>query len=767
MKQHKTHTHVRFCRMTVTRFCLLAGLQLFAGCSMLQTEKPVTELASLQNQRSVGEILALQDLEHIDTLIKLDNRWLARQFESVIQTQTTPSKTYNFRKVKTFFKNQIISLEIIVDIKDEEGSAINAVLWGDILLKYRGHGLEWHPRFNQIQITSKNFTFAGVSHTQTTEELSQALLQYLNTDITQAVVESNKNTIPLNPVPLGEIQVGVSLPGFAESSAQSTQSLKGMFMVAGSVVLVDSSTTSVALDLAFIPDLSICPADVTVPVAEFVRDVKSREPVGIARNIQSTADVSYFYSVIAGAKRPLTILHYWFADGLPLTVEELSVGPSESWRTWSAKGGAKGNDASRWEVLVVEKESGCILASKSIRVRVPEPAVEMGNPSQAKKSFNQLKNVFNLRTAGFSIVDDKPGIALIEVRRPFLREVLQASLEDLNIDAEFSEFTSSVLEYSAHLNAFDTEDVICEYRDCPPAPVCKTSVTQCKRLRDSRDCSSCQFRNPLNNRCVSEAIDPLCEAARNRQNTRYDNERAACINRAEKTKQVCDRLNAQALKSCQIESGFEESACESVKASLGSLNQEIPLADVSARTEASGQLSASFSNFLIEGDLERLQLDVSVYSMLQLDGNLNFTASINSQPLDKCITAWSAPFKSRFAGTSVVNNFVSNFEQDSNMLTAQWSGFGLTIDTRPSPLESVFVDNPSLLANCKIGLTVNKVEQAIAGDDAAFFRGDTDLMIQALPTRIYLGPATIRFGNMVYSGQARLSDRHLQYDIRE
>jgi hypothetical protein len=101
------------------------------------------------------------------------------------------------------------------------------------------------------------------------------------------------------------------------------------------------------------------------------------------------------------------------------------------------------------------------------------------------------------------------------------------------------------------------------------------------------------------------------------------------------------------------------------------------------------------------------------------------------------------------------------------MLTASWSGFGITIDTQPSPLESMFVNNPQLLANCNIGLTVSKVEQAINDDDAAFFRGKTDLIIHPLPTKIHLAPASIVFGNMVYSTNARLSSQHLKYDIRE
>ena len=745
---------------------MVVGLVLMAGCSVLQTEKPVTELASLQYQRTASETLALQELQDIDTLIRLDNRWLAKQFEMVLVSQATLGDSHVFRKFKAEFISQIIRLESIVDINDDMGNTISATLFGDVVLKYRGEALEWHPRFSQVQVTSKDFTFANVSYTQADPEFTRSILQNLNTDLAQAVVENGMNRIPLNPVPLGEIQVGASLPGFVESTASNTQSLRGVFMVAGSAVLVDSSSTSIALDLSFIPDLSTCPADVTVSRAEFVRDVESREPVGVANHMDSTTDVRYFYSEIAGAKRPLTIIHYWFANGLPVTAEELPVGPSERWRTWSAK--AKTDDhTTRWEVMVVEKESGCILTSKAIRTPEPRPLDKKVNEVQAEKIFTELKSTFNHRVSGFSILDDKPGIALIEINRPYLKEVLQASLSDLNIEAEFDEFTSPVLQYSAQLHAVDTDEIICEYRDCPAAPLCKANLTQCKRLRDSRDCSSCQFRNPLNNRCISEAIDPMCEAARIRQNVRYDIERAACISTAENAKQECDNLNIQALRSCQIESGFEESACETVKAGLKAYDQENPVAEVSARANASGRLSANFSNFLIEGDLERLKLDVSLNSVLQLDGKLDFKPASDIQPLDKCIAAWSAPFESRFAIISRFKNLLSNFQQGQDILTAEWSGFGITIESQPSPLESVFVNNPKLLANCNIGLTVQKVEQAITGDDEAFFRGDVNLVLQALPTKIHLAPATIQFGKVVHSAQANLSARHLRYDIRE
>jgi len=737
------------------------------GCSLLQQSiEPVSERASTQNQRTESAALALQKLDELDTLIKLNNEWLANEFNSSLKKQAVSTGYFNFRKLKLNFGDQLVSLQATVDINDQQGNVISASVAGDIMLVYSDHRLEWKPSFTQLQINSKDFKFEDGIYAEAVPELTQDVLQDLNTDIAEILIESGNNSISLNPVPLGEVQVGALLPGFSDLPARHTQALRGMFMVVGNAILIEKPVTSIALDLAFIPDLSTCPADVTVSRALFTSDIESREPVGIARDMNNDTDVRYFYTEIAGAEQPLTVIHYWFADGLPIAVEELAVGPSERWRTWSDKGSTS-IDAKRWEVLVVEKETGCILHSQSMDAPEPEITIKPVDQEQARQVFTAFQEEFNNRTIGFSTHTAELKIALVGVRRPFLREVLQASLADLSMDAKFDGSSLSELQFAARLQPFETGDIACEQRSCPPPDACKANLSQCKRFRDTRDCSSCLFRNPLNNRCVKEAVDPLCEASRSRQNAKYDAGRAACISNAEAAKQECDRLNAQALRSCQIETGFEDSVCESIKSSMKSLSQGTPLAHVSAQTQARGQLSANFSNFRIEGDLSGLKLDMLLKSDLQLDGDLNFSPGDIARPLANCIVAWSTPFKNRFVNTPAVNNMLSNFEQRHSTLVANWSGFGLTIDTKPSPLESAFVGNPQLLANCGIGLTVKKVEQAFTGDDAEFFRGQMELEIQPLPTKIHLAPATIKLGGNIYSAEADLSSSHLRYDIGE
>jgi hypothetical protein len=741
--------------------------QLMVGCGLLpQNIEPVNERASIQNQRIESAALALQKLDELDTLIKLDNKWLADEFSSRLKKQAASVGHFNFRKLKLDFGGQLISLQATVDINDQQGNIISASVAGDITLVYSANLLKWQPDFTQLQISSKDFKFEDGVYAEAVPELTHYVLQTLNTDVAAVLIESGDNSISLNPVPLGEIQVGASLPGFSVLPARHTQALRGMFMVVGNTILIEKTATSIALDLAFIPDLSACPADVTVSRALFTSDVESREPVGIARDMNNGTDVRYFYTEISGAEQPLTIIHYWFADGLPMAVEELEVGPSERWRTWSGNG-STGNDAKRWEVLVVEKETGCILHSQSIRAPEPETAITPVDKEQARLAFAAFQEKFNDRTSQFSIQEAELKIAQVVVRRPFLREVLQSSLSDLSIYAEFDGTALSELQYTARLQPFETNDIVCEQHSCPPPAMCKANLSQCKRFRDTRDCSSCLFRNPLNNRCVKEAVDPICEASRNRQNAKYDTDRVACIGNAEAAKQECDRLNDQALRSCEIETGFEDSVCENIKSSMESLSQETPLAHVSAQTQAKGGLKANFSNFRIEGDLSGLKLDMLLESDLQLVGDLNFSPGNIARPLANCIVAWSTPFKNRFVNTPAVNNMLSNFEQRHSTLVANWSGFGLTMETKPSPLESAFVGNPQLLANCRIGLTVNQVEQAFTGDDAEFFRGQMELEIQPLPTKIHLAPATIELGGNIYSAEADLASSYLRYDIGE
>ena len=482
--------------------CLAVVTQFIFACTSLQQTGPAIEQASIQNQHVATAERALLELDKIDTLLRLDNHKLAEQISRVLSAQAATSEKYNLHKLKLRFNKQYITLESGLEITDDTGNIISASVYGDVSLDFSGNHLEWFPRFNQLHISSSNFSFEQGTYAEPTPELNQQLLQRLNADMADALMLHDNNAIPLNAVPLGKIEVGASLPGFARSAASETQLLNGAFIVVGSAMLIEPSVTSIALDLEFHPNLSHCPADVTVTRAGFTSNINEREPAGFVRSLTDEEGVRYFYTEISGVVQPLTIIHYWFADGQLLVVDELPVEPSERWRTWSSQDGTH-TGASHWKVLVVEKESGCIVHSQSIRTLETEGIVSQPEQTSTNWTFAALRNEFNARTAGFSITRDKPDVALIEVRRAFMRDVLQDSLTGLYLEAGFDQADLPQLQFSALMQPFEPADIVCEHRSCPPAPSCAVSLTQCKRPRDTRDCSSCLFRNP--------SEQPLCQ----------------------------------------------------------------------------------------------------------------------------------------------------------------------------------------------------------------------------------------------------------------
>ena len=84
----------------------------------------------------------------------------------------------------------------------------------------------------------------------------------------------------------------------------------------------------------------------------------------------------------------------------------------------------------------------------------------------------------------------------------------------------------------------------------------------------------------------------------------------------------------------------------------------------------------------------------------------------------------------------------------------------------PAPLEAMFVDNPNLLADCQIGLTVNKVAAAVTGDSSEYITGDYHFEIQPTPSRIDLGEASVAYGENVFIAEPQLSPTHLKYEVK-
>ena len=127
------------------------------------------------------------------------------------------------------------------------------------------------------------------------------------------------------------------------------------------------------------------------------------------------------------------------------------------------------------------------------------------------------------------------------------------------------------------------------------------------------------------------------------------------------------------------------------------------LAVVAATTESQGGLTAVYSRFRMTDDFSRLKLDLELKSDLVVSGDLTFKPGNIPVSLQACIETWNGPFASRTVPESSATSILTSIETGEKELTANWSGFVMPFTMTPSPLESVFVTNPQLLASCGIG----------------------------------------------------------------
>ena len=197
----------------------------------------------------------------------------------------------------------------------------------------------------------------------------------------------------------------------------------------------------------------------------------------------------------------------------------------------------------------------------------------------------------------------------------------------------------------------------------------------CPVRRDSRDCTTCLFVNPLTNRCVNEGQDPMCEAARSAINARYERNREACIENAQAERDACDRLRAQEVRSCELEASMEISACESRKRQLDTLRTAGTVATVNGTATVAGDVGVSFSGFRIEGDLDRFWLNLGMTADLGVRGNIDFTPSERLGELANCVAGWRGDYATRVVQPHWESGLVSFMEETPDALVTTWSGF--------------------------------------------------------------------------------------------
>jgi hypothetical protein len=707
----------------------------------------------------------LTELDATDVLLRFDNKVLAAEMEGRLQQQSSANTELAFQDFQVSFKQQFIQLTTRLSFADDQGQVQEATAKGEIQLQASAEGLSWFLNVDQVQVLSSEIDFADNSNVDPAPDLGHQLLLQINDALKNDSPSGQFHHIAFQAVPLADIEVGTRLLSFDGASSIRSTPVRGMFFVTGSAILIDPVNTSILLDMNFKPNLATCPADVSVSRSMFATEINAREPVRALNSLDKQDDLKFYFSEIAGASRPMTVIHYWFADGQPVAVAELPVGPSDKWRTWSSKGNSD-IAATHWRVLVVEKESGCIMHSQTIRTDSP---LELTNTTETDTRITDYigyRDAFNLRAADFAAATAQPDTMSTSVRRQFLNGVIQAGIKDLQIETPFDQTDQPSRNYRAGLLPFDVQDISCQEQNCAEPIACSANIAHCARKRDVRECNSCLFHNPLNNRCISTEKDPICTAAKNRQNALYESDWEVCLANAELGRQDCQQLGRQITQSCEIENQLAKSACESSKTEILSIDNGTMLATITADSQINGQLSAVFSNFVISENFDQLQQNITLKTRLQIQGELKFETASTQWPLGSCIDNWQGPFSSRIISSIPLNSMLTSLNDIDNSFRAEWSGIVLPLKMNASPLESVFVSSPRLLATCNIGLTVQKVEQAVLGTDAGFFTGGLKLMIQPTPTRILLRPATMQLAGTSYTGIAVSQAGFVSYTLQ-
>jgi hypothetical protein len=418
---------------------------------------------------------------------------------------------------------------------------------------------------------------------------------------------------------------------------------------------------------------------------------------------------------------------------------------------------------------VVEKGSGCVLKTMAVVTDNEIDPLPDSDVSTTGSSitFSAYREQFMERTGGFPTMQkDRNRLAAIDVRRGFMTNVLSNALYDVQIVSELNYETGLAEDLSGKLNAFPSSDIQCTARQCDSSSECTINYNNCPLERDTRVCTSCLFRNPLNNRCMSEAEDPICEAARASANDRLAQQRDRCVAIETNARDACETLRRRDLISCQRQSASQRGACEAGRdqLTLTAANGR-PLASIDGRARASGSLTFQFSGFRLEGNLQRLRMELGLTGNLAVSGDLSLTPADPQGALTQCLNSWRGPFTSTTPDTQWRNGLVSTLQLGGNELLAEWSGFAQRLTMRPAPFQALFLDNPEALQHCRMGLDIARVVSSVAGEDAEFLLGELELIIQPLPTRIHLLPAFMQIDGQTLTGEPVLGEGFLSYDI--
>lgn len=673
-----------------------------------------------------------------DAVIVLENQALEGHLRGALKALVT-GEDVALRAIELDFAGPAIGLEASAALTGEDGQRDEVRLEGEITLSYSGAGLSWHPRIGRVTSQAKEAAFDA-----------EAWRQRINDLLVRRIVVPRDNRLGFRLDPPGEITFSAGLRGQAQ--AERRFALTGAYTVAASRVRANEEQTVIVLDLEFVDGVSHCAADFSISRSAFAGRIVNREPRDIESHLPEDAPEWHFFTEVSGARRDLTLVHYWFADGRAVGITELPVEPSARWRTWSTLPITPGT-ARHVEVFTADRDSGCIVDVGHIQVAPTE-----GRPGAAGLA------AFETITHGFPASLEQPAIGLAEVSSAFLAEAVDASLGQTRFALRFEAVDVPQRTLAGSLDSPAGAEFSCEWRDCSLRTECHADFARCERRQDTRDCSTCLFRNPLNNRCMSERVEEECEERRARANARYQAAWETCMAREESAREACERQGQEALESCTRIGETYLAACESNREILGA--RSAPLATIRGQARADGGLTLSYSGLHIVGNLARLKGQLAVEPDLAVEGQLQFEPESGLGELGQCIANWSARFQTRIDGGLPARRLTGAVRSGDGALQVAFPAMTVPLNMGRSPLEALLSSRPELYSACSLGLSPSRLGRELSGNDSYFLRGVLPLDLQPGSVRIGLPELSAQMGGHSFAAVAEMEQGLIRYILR-
>lgn len=674
-----------------------------------------------------------------DALLRINSEVLASHFRSGLN-QLGSLDGIEFRGAEFSFDGASIGLAIPALLTEPDGSSREVALAGEIILSFSGAGLRWFPYIDHV---------AG--ETAGSEDEVQNVLERVNSALVRQIVIPGGNALAAALAPAREITLGARLPALSGEASSAQYTLPGAFTVAASRVQANAEYTAMALDLEYVPGISHCTGDISISRSAFARRIVNREPREIEARLDPASPELHYFTEVSDARRSLTLVHYWFADGRPIGVTELPVEPSARWRTWSSLP-VKPGVTRHIEVFAADRDSGCIADAAHIEL--------------APAAWEDTAGAFEAIAWPFPATAEVPRIAVAELSPRVLADALNqaAARGRFAVRLEASEAREHPLV--GYLDSPAGSEFNCEWRDCSARTECRVDFARCQRKQDTRECTTCLFRNPLNDRCMSERVDPECESRKAGLNASFASAFEACMAREESAQRACEEQGREALDDCELKARQYGFACAANRQALAGRGD--PIATISGRARAVGGVAMVFSGLQATDDFQRFKGRLSIEPELALSGELELSAAPSLGALGACIDNWDASFEVIADRSQPARRLAGAVKLSGSDITVSWPGVTVPLNLEQGPLEAILQAHPGWLETCPLGLTPPQLGARAGGENGFVLRGILPLDVEPGETRIRMAPITANLQGKNYSASpAFQADGYVRFEFAE